>query len=78
MTDLELEALRTDIESDRVERKQSLSDKDKIRQAMCAFANDLPNHQASRRAIRRRKRRRILRGIADHRRVAAYLGPHAV
>jgi ATP-dependent DNA helicase RecG len=46
MTDLELEALLADLESDRVERKQSLSDKDKIRQAICAFANDLPNHQA--------------------------------
>jgi ATP-dependent DNA helicase RecG len=41
-----LEALLADVESDRVERKQSLSDKDKIRQAICAFANDLPNHQA--------------------------------
>ncbi|MFM8745156.1 MAG: ATP-binding protein [Aestuariivirga sp.] len=31
-------------ESDLVERKRSLSDKDKIRQAICAFANDLPGH----------------------------------
>jgi ATP-dependent DNA helicase RecG len=44
MTDAELEALMDDIESDRVERKESMSDKDKIRQAICAFANDLPGH----------------------------------
>src|SRR5258706_13475312 len=31
-------------ESDRVERKESAGDRDKIRQAICAFANDLPNH----------------------------------
>jgi ATP-dependent DNA helicase RecG len=31
-------------ESDLVERKRSLSDKDRIRQAICAFANDLPGH----------------------------------
>lgn len=40
----ELEGLLEDLESDRVERKQSISDPDKIRQAICAFANDLPNH----------------------------------
>ena len=41
MTDQELEKLMTDLESDRVERKESLSDGDKIRQAICAFANDM-------------------------------------
>jgi len=45
MTDGELEALLDDIESDRAERKESFTDKDKARQAVCAFANDLPNHQ---------------------------------
>ncbi len=40
----ELELLLEDTESDLVERKESLSDKDKICQAICAFANDLPNH----------------------------------
>ena len=44
MTDAELEALMGDIESDRVERKESMSDGDRIRQAICAFANDLPGH----------------------------------
>lgn len=44
MTDEELELLLDDIESDRVERKESLTDGDKIRQAICAFANDLPGH----------------------------------
>ena len=47
MTDQELEALLRDIESDVVERKQSLGGdaSDKIRQAICAFANDLPDHR---------------------------------
>jgi len=40
-----LKILFEDLESDRVERKASISEKDKIRQAICAFANDLPNHQ---------------------------------
>ena len=43
MTDQELETLLDDLESDRVERKESISDGDKIRQAICAFANDLPD-----------------------------------
>jgi ATP-dependent DNA helicase RecG len=47
MNDQELEVLLKDLESDRVERKASISDKDKLRQAVCAFANDLPNHQNS-------------------------------
>ncbi|MDB9496874.1 ATP-binding protein [Spirulina major CS-329] len=45
MDDQELIALLNDLESDRVERKASPSDSKKIRQAICAFANDLPNHQ---------------------------------
>jgi ATP-dependent DNA helicase RecG len=45
MDDSQLETLLKDIESDRVERKASISDKGKLCQAMCAFANDLPNHQ---------------------------------
>lgn len=44
MEDRELEALLTDIESDRVERTQSPKNGDKIGQAICAFANDLPGH----------------------------------
>jgi ATP-dependent DNA helicase RecG len=40
----DLETLAVDLESDLVERKRSLSDSDKIRQAICAFANDLPNY----------------------------------
>lgn len=38
----ELLALIGDPESTRVERKRSISDPDDIRQAICAFANDLP------------------------------------
>ena len=45
MTDAELEALLDDIESDRAERKESPSDGDRMRQAICAFANDLPDHR---------------------------------
>lgn len=44
MNNSELEALFKDMESDRVERKPSLSDPNSIRQAICAFANDLPGH----------------------------------
>jgi ATP-dependent DNA helicase RecG len=45
MTDEELLELLVNLESDRVERKSSGSDSDKIREAICAFANDLPNHR---------------------------------
>ena len=45
LTVSELESLLGDLESDRVERKESVSDNNKIRQAICAFANDLPDHQ---------------------------------
>lgn len=44
MTDQQLEKLLRSGESDRVERKQSISDPGAIRQAICAFANDLPGH----------------------------------
>jgi ATP-dependent DNA helicase RecG len=45
MDDQEITELLNDLESDRVERKASISDKKKIQQAICAFANDLPNHK---------------------------------
>ncbi len=45
MQDRELEALLSDLESDRVELKESLSDKTRICEAICAFANDLPDHR---------------------------------
>lgn len=41
----ELLALLTDIESARVERTMSTDKTDKFGQAICAFANDLPNYQ---------------------------------
>lgn len=46
LTNEELTALLDDLESDRVERKQSWSGSvpEKAREAVCAFANDLPNH----------------------------------
>jgi len=45
MDNAELEALLVDVEADRVERKASLANTDRIREAICAFANDLPDHQ---------------------------------
>lgn len=44
MTDEELEGLLDDLESDRSERTVSVADPEKVRQAICAFANDMPNH----------------------------------
>ena len=47
LSDDELEALLADIESDRAERKESFKGDapEKVRQAVCAFANDLPGHR---------------------------------
>lgn len=47
LTDDELLVLIQDLESDRAERKETWkgSAPDKGRQAVCAFANDLPNHR---------------------------------
>ncbi|NLX54852.1 MAG: transcriptional regulator [Planctomycetaceae bacterium] len=44
MEDTELLSLLRDLESDRVERKESAADGSRIRQAICAFANDMPGH----------------------------------
>ena len=46
LSDAELTALLDDLESDRVERKRAWAGDapEKARQAVCAFANDLPNH----------------------------------
>lgn len=46
LSDDELTTLLGDLESDRAERKQSWSGdaSEKVRQAVCAFANDLPGH----------------------------------
>ncbi len=45
-SNIELETLLNDTESDLAERKQSFrgDTPKKARQAVCAFANDLPNH----------------------------------
>lgn len=45
LNDAELERLLLDPESDRVERKRNAADLDDIREAVCAFANDLPDHR---------------------------------
>ncbi len=48
LTDAELTAMLRDLESDRVERKQSFRGDapNTVREAVCAFANDLPGHGA--------------------------------
>ena len=45
LNEVQLIALLPKLESDRVERTISVSDTDKFSQAICAFANDLPNHR---------------------------------
>ncbi|GKT23877.1 putative DNA binding domain-containing protein [Acidovorax sp. SUPP3334] len=40
-----VQALLSDLESDRVERTVSTSNTDKFAQAICAFGNDYPNHR---------------------------------
>jgi len=45
MDDHELAALLADTESDRSERTRSLDKTDKFGEAICAFANDLPNNR---------------------------------
>lgn len=47
ISDTDLEAMLADLESDRVERKESLSGgaAAAVREAITAFANDLPNHR---------------------------------
>ena len=48
-SDAELESMMADLESDLVERKESLQGESprRIREAVCAFANDLPDHRCS-------------------------------
>ena len=41
----ELQRLLNDLESDRVERTISTDKMDKFGEAICSFANDLPDHQ---------------------------------
>jgi ATP-dependent DNA helicase RecG len=45
MDNQELKSLLADPESDRVERKESLADPERVREAICAFANDLADHR---------------------------------
>jgi ATP-dependent DNA helicase RecG len=45
LTSDQLKTLMSDLESDSAERTESLSNTDKFGQAICAFANDLPNHR---------------------------------
>lgn len=47
LSDEEIDALFRNVESDRVERKSTVTDRDRIWQAVCAFANDLPDHRKS-------------------------------
>jgi len=45
LSEEQLSGLLRDMESDRVERTESTNNADKFGQAVCAFANDLPNHR---------------------------------
>lgn len=45
LTEEQLKALLSDLKTDRVERTISTNNTDKFGQAICAFANDLPNHR---------------------------------
>lgn len=45
LTEEQLRALMADLESDRVERTVSTNKTDKFARAVCAFANDFPNHR---------------------------------
>ncbi|WP_031598655.1 RNA-binding domain-containing protein [Ferrovum myxofaciens] len=45
LTENQLKILLIDLESDRIERTESTTNTDKFCQAICAFANDLPNHR---------------------------------
>ncbi len=45
VSDQELCSLLTDLESGRIERTKSTTNTDKFAEAICAFANDFPNHR---------------------------------
>ena len=45
LTDDELRALMADVESDRSERTTATNNTDTFGEAICAFANDFPNHR---------------------------------
>ncbi|MGH3984616.1 MAG: ATP-binding protein [Pseudonocardiaceae bacterium] len=45
LPDQELIALLADLESDRVERKESAANSDRLSEAICAFANDMPGYR---------------------------------
>jgi len=45
LTQENFQSLLTDIESDRIERTTATNHTDKFAQAVCAFANDYPNHR---------------------------------
>lgn len=45
LTEDQLKGLLSDLEADHIERTESVNDTDKFGQAICAFANDLPNHR---------------------------------
>ncbi|MEP6880005.1 MAG: ATP-binding protein, partial [Nitrosospira sp.] len=45
LTEDQLKELLLDLETDRIERTESVTNTDKFSQVICAFANDLPNHR---------------------------------
>ena len=45
LTEKQLKGMFSDLEADHIERTESVNNTDKFGQAICAFANDLPNHR---------------------------------
>ncbi|WP_126463155.1 helix-turn-helix domain-containing protein [Sulfuritortus calidifontis] len=45
LTEIQLTTLMSSLEADNIERTESVNKADKFGQAICAFANDLPNHR---------------------------------
>jgi ATP-dependent DNA helicase RecG len=78
LSDEELEALLADLESDRAERKETFNGDapEKVRQAVCAFANDLPGHGRQGVAFIGVRDDGTPTKLSDHRRTAPHSGKH--
>ena len=79
LSDEELEALLADLESDRAERKETFNGDapEKVRQAVCAFANDLPGHARQGVAFIGVRDDRHAHEFAHHRPIAPHSGKHS-
>ena len=75
-TDKELLEIISDIESDRVEFKESMSGDSptRIRETICAFANDLPQHEKPGVVFVGVRNNRTIKGLIRHGRVTSAVG----